>query len=143
MKGDAVRGEGLFIKLNCNNCHTVKPDEPIRGPYLPNVAKTYKREQLTESIMLPSKTIAQGFVTNLFVMNDGKQVSGFVINEAADVVTIRNTEGNELKLRVEDIEERAKQTISMMPEGLAKDSTLEDLASLVTYLESLASRATK
>jgi putative membrane-bound dehydrogenase-like protein len=143
LKGDPARGEGLFLKLNCNKCHTVKPDEPIRGPYLPNVAKTYKREQLTESIVLPSKTIAQGFVTNLFVMNDGKQISGFVTNEAADVVTIRNNEGNELKLKVEDIEERAKQTISMMPDGLVKDLTVEDLAALVTYLESLASRATK
>lgn len=142
LKGDAARGEGVFVKLNCNKCHTVKPDEPIRGPYLPNVAKTYKREQLAESILLPSKTIAQGFVTNVFVMNDGKQISGFVINEAADVVTIRNNEGNELKLRVEDIDERAKQTISMMPDNLAKDLTLEELASLLTYLESLASRST-
>ena len=141
-KGDAARGEGVFVKLSCNKCHTVKPDEPIRGPYLPNVAKTYKREQLAESILLPNKTIAQGFVTNVFVMNDGKQISGFVISEAADVVTIRNNEGNELKLRVEDIDERAKQTISMMPDNLAKDLTLEELASLLTYLESLASRAT-
>ena len=142
LKGDAARGEGVFVKLSCNKCHTVKPDEPIRGPYLPNVAKTYKREQLAESILLPSKTIAQGFVTNVFVLNDGKQISGFVISEAADVVTIRNNEGNELKLRVEDIDERAKQTISMMPDNLAKDLTLEELASLLTYLESLTSRAT-
>ena len=111
MKGDAARGEGVFAKLSCNKCHTVKPDEPLRGPYLPNVAKTYKREQLAESILIPSKTIAQGFVTNIFVMQDGKSVSGFVINEAAEVITIRNNEGNELKLKVEDIEERAKQTI--------------------------------
>ncbi|MFM9961311.1 MAG: discoidin domain-containing protein [Planctomycetaceae bacterium] len=143
LKGDAARGEGLFLKLNCNKCHTVKPDEPIRGPYLPNVAKTYKREQLTESIVLPSKTIAQGFVTNLFEMSDGKQIIGFVISEAADVVIIRNHEGNELKLRVADIEERAKQTLSIMPDGLAKDLTVEDLAALVTYLETLAARATK
>lgn len=142
LKGDAARGEGVFVKLSCNKCHTVKPDEPIRGPYLPNVAKTYKREQLAESILFPSKTLAQGFVTNVFVMNDGKQINGFVISEAADVVTIRNNEGNELKLRVEDIDERAKQTISMMPDNLAKDLTLEELASLLTYLESLASRAT-
>ena len=143
LQGDATRGEGIFLKMNCNKCHTVKPDEPIRGPYLPNVAKTYKREQLTESIVLPSKTIAQGFVTNLFEMSDGKQVTGFVISEADDVVTIRNNEGNELKLKVKDIEERAKQTISMMPDGLVKELTVEDLTALVTYLESLASRATK
>jgi putative heme-binding domain-containing protein len=143
MSGDAARGEGVFAKLSCNKCHTVKPDEPIRGPYLPNVAKTYKREQLAESILLPSKTLAQGFVTNIFILNDGKSLVGFVTNEAADEVTIRNAEGNEIKIKVEDIDERAKQPISVMPEGLAKDITLDDFAALIAYLESLASRATK
>jgi putative membrane-bound dehydrogenase-like protein len=143
MKGDAARGEGVYSKLTCNKCHTVKADEPIRGPYLPNVAKTYKREQLIESILLPSKTLAQGFVTNIFILNDGKSVVGFVTNEAAEEVTIRNAEGNELKIKVEDIDERAKQTISVMPEGLVKDLTLDDFAALIAYLESLASRATK
>ncbi len=143
MKGDAARGEGVYSKLTCNKCHTVKADEPIRGPYLPNVAKTYKREQLIESILLPSKTLAQGFVTNIFVLNDGKSLTGFVTNEAADVVTIRNAEGNELKIKVEDIDERAKQTVSVMPEGLVKDLTIDDFAALIAYLESLASRATK
>ena len=143
MKGDAARGEGVYAKLSCNKCHSVKPDEPIRGPYLPNVAKTYKREQLIESILLPSKTLAQGFVTNVFILTDGKSVTGFVTNEAADIVTIRNAEGVELKLKVEDIEERAKQAISVMPEGVAKDLTLDDFAALIAYMESLASRATK
>jgi len=142
LQGDPARGESVFVKLSCNKCHTVKPDEPLRGPYLPNVAKTYKRDQLAESVLLPSKTIAQGFATNLFLTTDGKQISGFVIDEAADVVTIRNNEGNELQLRVEDIEERAKQPISMMPENVAHELTLEEFASLLTYLESLAAIAT-
>ncbi len=142
-KGDAARGEGVYAKLTCNKCHTIKPDEPIRGPYLPNVAKTYKREQLIESILLPSKTLAQGFVTNIFILNDGKSVVGFVTNEAADEVTIRNADGNEVKIKVEDIDERAKQAISVMPEGLVKDLTLDDFSSLIAFLESLASRATK
>ena len=57
---------------------------------------------------------------------------------------ICNNEGNELKLKVEDIEEHAKQaTLSMMPDNLAKEVTLDDFAALIAYLESLASRATK
>ena len=82
-------------------------------------------------------------MTNVFILTDGKSVTGFVTNEAADIVTIRNVEGVELKLKVEDIEEPAKQAISVMPEGVAKDLTLDDFASLIAYLESLASRAVK
>ncbi len=70
--GEASRGEALFARLNCAKCHTVKPGEALRGPFLPQVAKTYKREQLAESVLLPSKSIAQGFVTYLFVLDSGK-----------------------------------------------------------------------
>lgn len=136
--GKPGSGEALFAKLNCAKCHTVKEGEPLRGPYLPNVAKTYKREQLAESVLLPSKSLAQGFVTYVFTMDSGKTITGFVTNEAADAITIRDNEGKEFTLPVKEIEERAKSSVSVMPEGLVKDLTVEEFASLVAYLESLA-----
>jgi len=45
------------------------------------VAKTYKRGQLAESVLLPNKSIAQGFVTYLFVLDNGTTVTGFVTSE--------------------------------------------------------------
>ena len=142
-KGDVDYGRQVFARLKCNNCHTVRPEEPVRGPYLPNVARTYKRNQLTESILKPSKSIAQGFVTNLFILDSGKSVVGFVTRESATEITIRDAEGQERKLSVEEIDERVAQKISVMPEGLAKDLTTGELAALVSYLETLSSRATK
>ncbi|MBI1346514.1 c-type cytochrome [bacterium] len=138
LPGKAGQGEAIFAKLNCSKCHTVKMGEPLRGPFLPNVAKTYKRPQLAEAVLLPSKSLAQGFVTYTFVMDDGKSYTGFVTNEAADEITIRDAEGKEIKLAPAAIEERVKQAISVMPEGLAKDLTIEEFASLLAYLESLA-----
>jgi putative heme-binding domain-containing protein len=139
--GEVARGEALFTRLNCGKCHTVKPNEALRGPFLPQVAKTYKREQLAESVLLPNKSIAQGFVTYLFVLDSGKTLTGFVSNEAADEITIRDAEGRETKIAVAEIEERKKQEISIMPEGLVKDLTVDDFASLISYLESLSSQA--
>ncbi len=136
--GKAGSGEALFAKLNCAKCHTVKDGEPLRGPFLPNVAKTYKREQLAEAVLLPSKSLAQGFVTYVFTMDSGKTLTGFVTNEAADAITIRDNEGKEFTLPVQEIEERAKSSVSVMPEGLVKDLTVDEFASLVAYLESLA-----
>ncbi|MDA1051557.1 MAG: discoidin domain-containing protein [Planctomycetota bacterium] len=135
--GDVGRGEQVYVKLNCAKCHTVKEGEPSRGPHLPLVVKTYKRNQLAESILLPSKTIAQGFVTNLFLLDNGKTLTGFVTNEAADEVTIRDNEGKEIKIPAEQIEERVKQDISVMPKGLADEISVKDFVSLVDYLESL------
>jgi putative membrane-bound dehydrogenase-like protein len=136
--GDAARGEQLFVRLNCGKCHTVKPGEAARGPFLPQVAKTYKRGQLAESVLLPNKSIAQGFVTYLFVLESGTTVTGFVTNEGADEIILRDAEGRELHVPVAEIEERKKQEISIMPEGLVKDLTVEEFSSLISYIESLA-----
>jgi putative heme-binding domain-containing protein len=136
-RGDVGRGEQVYTKLNCAKCHTVKAGEPNRGPHLPQVVKTYTRTQLAESILLPSKSIAQGFVTNLFLLDNGRTLTGFVTNEAADEVTIRDNEGKEIKIPVEQIEERVKQDISVMPLGLADEISVKDFVSLIDFLESL------
>lgn len=136
-KGDVNRGRVLFEQLQCAKCHTVKKSEALRGPYLPNVAKTYKRPQLAEAVLLPNRSIAQGFVTNVFVLDDGRQIIGFVTNEGDIELTVRDNEGTEMKIPVESIEDRATQKVSVMPEGLLKRITTEDFGSLLTYLESL------
>ncbi len=141
--GDPARGEQLFIRLNCAKCHTVNPNEPQRGPFLPQVAKIYKPDQIAESLLLPSKSIAQGFVTNLFVLDDGKTITGFVTGEAADEITLRDAEGREIKIATAHIEERSKQTVSIMPEGLVKDLSVEEFSALVAYVDSLADKAVK
>lgn len=141
MKGDVKRGEQLFAKLTCNRCHTVDPNEKPIGPYLPQVAKTYKREQLAEAVVLPSKTFAQGFVTNVFLLDDGRVMTAFVTSEAADEIVIRDEQGNEHKLDPDTIEARKKSEVSVMPNGLTNEITLEEFASLLDYLQSLAAKA--
>ena len=137
MKGSSNAGLQLFAKLECAKCHTVKADEPPKGPFLGTIANTYKRKELVEAILLPSKTLAQGFVTNQIITEDGKQYTGFVVLEAADKIVLRTAEAKEIVIPVAEIEERNKLTISVMPEGLVKKLTVEELASLVDYIESL------
>lgn len=139
--GDKSHGQTIYERLDCKNCHTVSPDEVIRGPYLPNVARTYKRQQLAEAILQPSKTLAQGFVTTLFHLDDGTSVKGFITREAADEVFFRDATGKEHRVAVDEIEERVEQKISMMPDGLVNELTVDELAALVTYLQSLAELA--
>ncbi len=97
-KGDPSEGEALFSSLNCVNCHTVRQDEVAKGPYLGTIATTYKRPELAEAVMRPSKTLAQGFVTNVFALDDGRTLTGFVTQEAADSVTIRTSDAKEVKI---------------------------------------------
>ena len=136
--GDATRGGQLFGQIGCNGCHTVKADEPLKGPYLGTIATVYKRRELAEAILLPNKTLAQGFVANHFELKDGTEVDGFVVREAADAVTVRTIAAVEQTLPVSQITRREKQQRSLMPEGLASGLTVRELASVLDYLEQLS-----
>src|SRR5438067_747052 len=47
--------------------------------------------------------IAQGFATHHFELKDGTEVDGFVVQEAADTVTIRNVAAQEIKIKTSEI----------------------------------------
>ncbi len=136
--GDATLGKEIFAKANCAACHTVRQDEVQKGPYLGTIAKTYKRPDLMSAILEPSKTIAQGFITNLILTKDGELKSGFVTSELTDRVTIRDQKGAEFTVMKEDIEERKTSPTSVMPTGVMNEFSTHELSSLLDYLESLA-----
>jgi putative heme-binding domain-containing protein len=136
-KGDRGRGEAVFQQVGCALCHTVSPNDPPRGPILSQVATIFQRRDFAEAILLPSKTLAQGFVSERFVMKDETEYDGFVTQEAADKVMIRNAAGQEVAVVVKDIAKRQKLDRSLMPEGLVASLTVRDFASLLDYLQSL------
>ena len=137
-RGEVKRGQQLFTELSCVACHTVRADEPPKGPFLGKTAATLKRRELVESILLPSKVIAEGYSTYQFALSDGRSLEGFIVKETKEAVTVRTAAAEEHTIAVKDIEERKKADKSLMPEGLAANLTVADLASLVEYLQSLA-----
>jgi putative membrane-bound dehydrogenase-like protein len=138
LKGDRGRGDQLFNQLACVACHTTKADLPPKGPYLGNTAAIYKRAELAAAVLEPSKTIAQGFTTNVILLDDGRVLTGFVTREAADTVSLRLADATEVTIRKDSIDERNKlEGVSVMPAGLVANITPEDFASLLTYVQSL------
>ncbi|MCC6235338.1 MAG: c-type cytochrome, partial [Verrucomicrobiales bacterium] len=142
-RGQVARGEQLFTQLSCVGCHTTLAGEALKGPYLGTIATLYKRRDLAEAILTPNKTLAQGFITHHFELKDGTEHDGFVVQEAADVVTIRNVSAQEVKIAVSDVARRERQERSLMPEGLAAGLTVGELASLIDFLESLPAKNAK
>ena len=126
-KGTVERGQAIYAQLGCANCHTVSPNEPQRGPILSQVATIYKRRELAESILLPSKSIAQGFAANRFILKDDTEIEGFVTLEAADKIVARLVTAQEVVIKPSDIVKRQKLEKSLMPEGLAAGISVSDL----------------
>lgn len=137
-KGDAALGEQIFAKATCVACHTVKESEAQKGPYLGNIAQTYKRRELAEAILDPNKTIAQGFASEAITLKDGTAQMGFITLEGADEVKLRTIAAQEFTFKTADIKQRQKLPISMMPPGLMTNFSVKEFASLLDYLEALA-----
>lgn len=137
LKGDVSLGEQLFTRQGCVKCHTVKAGEPLKGPSLANAASIYKRPDLAWAILEPNKSIAQGFATNIFTLDDGRSLTGFVVVEAADHVVVRDATGAEHDIPTASIEERTTSPVSVMPAGLVDDLTAAEFAALVDYVVSL------
>ncbi len=135
--GDPEKGKALFKQQSCINCHTFANGQQPKGPHLVDIGKRYKRAELIESIVQPSKKIAQGFDTWAIAMADGKVYTGFVVLESAETVTLRDATGISRDLIQDDIDDRVKQEISMMPQGIVGNLSPEQLADLIAYLESL------
>ena len=137
-KGEIATGESVFMRAACTMCHTVSQDEAQKGPYLGTIASTYRRKELAEAILLPNKTIAQGFATNVITLANENEYTGFITNEAGDQVSLRDLAGQEHVLQKADIVERRTIPTSIMPEGLMSSFSINELAGLLSYLEELA-----
>jgi putative heme-binding domain-containing protein len=137
-KGNVALGEQIFTKATCVACHTVKESEAPKGPYLGNIAQTYKRPDLAQNILDPNKTIAQGFASEMIALKDGTQQIGFITFEGANEVKLRNIASQEFTFKTAEITQRTKLPTSMMPPMLMNHFTVKEFASLLDYLENLA-----
>jgi putative heme-binding domain-containing protein len=137
LTGDAKKGEALFRAQSCTACHTTTDGQVPKGPHLADIGKRYKTDELIESILKPSAKLAQGYEPYLFLMTDGQTFSGFVVSESADATTIREANSVRRELKRTEIEQRAVQKVSVMPEGMVANLTREQLADLIAYLQTL------
>ena len=107
-----------------------------RARILGGIFTRYSRAEVLESILRPAAKVAQGFATNSFTMTDKRQLAGFVVREGPDDVVIRDLTGAETTLRKSQIASRSVSEGSVMPPGLVDTLTLQELASLLAFLQS-------
>src|SRR5262249_23066068 len=60
-KGDAARGRQVFEKATCIKCHKYGKEGEGIGPDLTTVSKRFKRFDILESLVYPSKVISDQY----------------------------------------------------------------------------------
>jgi len=134
IKGDPKQGAALFAQQGCKTCHAIDRSEVQKGPFMGQIGSIMNRQQIAESILKPNASISQGFSTVQIQTKGGNAYVGFVTEESADKLTIRNITGAATTLAKSEIASRQELEHSMMPEGLANALSYQELASLVAYL---------
>ena len=95
------------------------------------------------AILDPNLAVEGKYRTYTAILNDGRTLSGMVIEESGTNITMAASNGTTQILLRSDIDEFAGNGISFMPEGLEKDLTPQDLADVISYLQDNPSINTK
>ncbi|MES2788073.1 MAG: PVC-type heme-binding CxxCH protein [Planctomycetota bacterium] len=132
--GNPYAGKKIYNET-CAKCHTLFAQGGQIGPDL----TTYKRDDVHNillSIVNPSAELREGFETVLIVTVDGRTLNGFLIDQDSQVVVLRGIDGQSVTIARDQIDELLPQRKSLMPEGLLKDMTEQQVRDLFGYLRS-------
>ena len=133
--GNASRGRAIFEKAQCMKCHKFGRDGEGIGPDLTTVSKRFKRVDILESIVYPSKVISDQYRSSLIITKSGQRLDGLAAPQA-DVVTVLLSDGSKVTLKKADIEQQFASLVSVMPERLLDTLSKDEIADLFAFLES-------
>ncbi|TWU21156.1 hypothetical protein Pla52o_41900 [Novipirellula galeiformis] len=137
-RGDVAAGAIVFRTIGtCNHCHKVLGEGKDVGPDLSEIGSKLSREAMYVSILDPSAAVSHNFETYSLLTDDGSAITGLLINDSEDAVTLRTAEGIDNTVRKDEIEILKKQTKSLMPQDLQRLMTADQLVNLVEYTMTL------
>ena len=134
-RGDKVKGQRLFSAegIGCAKCHAARGLAAVPGaPSLVGTGRRFTVPYLVESILLPNRKVSPVFRSSVIVTTEGKIVTGLVIGETGESVTVLTPEAKRVEIPRGKIENRKLQNLSAMPAGLVK--TPAELRDLLAYL---------
>ncbi len=140
LEGSAERGRELFFAATasqCKNCHRINDVGGTLGPDLSDIGKRYKRHEILESLIAPSKKIDPKYATMLMATTDGKVMTGILVEKTDSEVALnvlKDGEGKLVRTAAEDVEELLPQQKSLMPDLMLRDFTAQQAADLLEYL---------
>jgi uncharacterized repeat protein (TIGR03806 family) len=129
-------GKLVFQKTGCVQCHRVGGEGGSVGPDLTGVGRRLDRRALLESILEPSKVIADEYAVYEIERRDGETVTGRIEREDDRELTLRTGSAVEELVRIAktDVRRRTKSSLSNMPAGIVNVLQKDQILDLLAYL---------
>ena len=144
--GKADHGRAVFFRagkkdaatqVSCGGCHRVQGQGEWVGPDLSTIGTKYGPDELIRSILNPSAAIGYSFRTLNVALKNGQVLSGLAVEDTADRLVLKGSDGKRTIVRPSEVEERSFSDLSLMPEGLAESMSDGDLVDLIAFLSTL------
>jgi putative membrane-bound dehydrogenase-like protein len=135
--GDIRRGQAIFnsTRVSCRNCHIIGHVGGRIGPDLTRIGQIRQPRDLVDSILFPSSALVRGYEPVLIKTAEGQVHSGNVKKDASDEVILTLAADKEIRIPRNEVEEMLPGKVSVMPAGLDKQLSLQELADLVEFLK--------
>lgn len=133
LKGNARRGREVFRK-HCTSCHRIGDLGVDVGPSIAD-ERTKTPEQLLVDILQPSRAIDANYQAYTIVTTEGTVYTGIIQSETAASITLRLPEGKQASLLREELEEIRASGNSLMPDGLERNISLQEMADLIAFIK--------
>ena len=134
------RGKLVYEEAGCARCHSISGQGAKYGPDLTDIGIRYQGRKLLDQVVKPSNEIHKDFQTQMFSVDDGRLLTGLVIEENEKQIKMLT---NLLKpdklitLEKSTVEKRKIAELSSMPTGLLDTFQQEEVLDLAGYLQSL------
>jgi len=131
-KADPILGRKVFKNV-CGTCHQMYGEGGILGPDLTGSNRA-NREYILLNIVDPNFDVPDGYKMIILKTINNRVLAGTIAEEDEQKVVLKSVTGKEI-ISKDEIKDRQKLAISMMPEGILETISKNDFYALIKYLQ--------
>jgi putative heme-binding domain-containing protein len=130
--GNPEKGWLVFSRV-CGQCHLLHDKGYEVGPNLTQNGRS-SFSQLLSNVLDPSLVIGTAYQAHTVLTVDGRVLTGLLTENSDEKIVLKIQGGKTETIPRDEIEEAKQSELSLMPEGLEKQMTAEELADLFALL---------
>lgn len=132
LPADRDRGRAVMRRV-CHSCHRWQNEGQDVGPNLETI-RNRTADEILLHVLDPNREVSPNLLEYLVVLKDGRVTTGIIAAETSGSITLKKPEGRQEIILRQDIDEFASSGKSLMPEGLEKSVTIQEMADLLALL---------
>ena len=127
-----VNAGRLVFERTCAKCHTLFGEGGTIAPDLTGSGRK-KTDYVLSNLIDPSAEIDRAYRLTTVLTTDGRLLSGFMVQQDDTWLVVR-TQDARIRVAMKEVDEIITSNTSMMPEGMLRDFTDQQVRDLLVYL---------